>query len=290
MPDSPSHPTDGNDPSLLQICPECGAAAAALTDGPSDNHCPACLDVSLRSIDAAFLDNFARFGARSRQVIAEVCLRALVLSDTADRKILGATVYEQFVQAAADLINLYYALQGRAGRSIAHSFLSFNLDETHCLNFFADMVEFSPTDILDALGLVHPDRVHDVLPELLRKEQRELTKALRDVVRDIERLSAYQEIGETALVRASEQLHSVFTLTDHLPWSEGGRLEADRVAALAFDARRGHVSSNALNVDETRLAEVVDGIDVMTRLSRNLIYAFLSINAPDVLCGDPRGS
>lgn len=269
-------------------CPACGATPhETLPDGLANLHCPACLDSYLRTIDAEFLDNFARFGARSRQVVAEVCLRALVLSDAADRKILGATVYEQFVQAAAGLINLYYALQARNECSITHSFLSFDLDETHCLNFFADMVEFSPTDILDSLGLVHPDRVPDLFPELLQQEQRELVKALRETLRDVERIADYQEVGEAALVRASEQIHSVFALADRLPW-EAGRLTADRVAAIALDTRGGGVSLSALSIDEARLAEVVDGIDVMTRLSRNLIYAFLSINAPDVLMRAPR--
>jgi hypothetical protein len=249
--------------------------------------CPACLDASYRAIDAAFLDNYARFGARSRQVVAEVCLRALALSDLADRKILGAMVYEQFVQAASDLINLYYALLSRQERSIAHSFLSFRLDQAQCLNFFADVVEYSATDLLDALGLVDPDRVPDLYPDLLKREARELTQALREAVRDFARLGDYQDIGETALVRASEQMHSPFALTDRFPWLEQGGLAPDKVAALAIDARDGGVSINALSVDEARLAEVVDGIDVMTRLARNLIYAYLSINAPEVLQEHP---
>jgi hypothetical protein len=264
------------------LCPDCGSTVT--TDSAAA--CPTCLDASLRSIDASFLDNYSRFGARSRQVVAEVCLRALVLSDIADRKILGATVYEQFVETAADLINLYYALLGRNERSIAHSFLSFRLDQTHCLNFFADVIELSPTDILDSLGLVHPDRLHELYPELLKREERELSRALHEAIRDLERLADYQEIGEAALARASEQMHGVFALTDRFPWPEDGELTADRVAALAFDAQRGRIALNSLAIDEARLAEVVDGIDVMTRLARNLIYAFLSINEPEVLRQD----
>lgn len=274
--------TDPSERELEPLCPECGAEAMA-PPGQSVERCPSCLDAQLRSLDAAFLDSYARFGARSRQVVAEACLRALVLSDLSDRKILGVTVYEQFVQAAADLINLYYAIQDRRQRSIAHSFLSFRLDQTHCLNFFSDMIEFSPTDILEALGLVHPDRVPQIYPDLTRREAKELVKALRATIADIGRLSDYQEVGESALVRASEQMRSVFALTDRFPWAEGAPLGGEQVASLAIDARRGSISLNALTVDEARLAEVVDGIDVMTRLTRNLIYAFLSINAPEIL-------
>lgn len=277
------------DSSVQATCEHCGSPlVVGTTNLTQDRECPMCLDLRLRTIDYAFLDNFERFGARSRQVVAEVCLRALVLSDSADRRILGATVYEQFVQAAADLINLYYALGGRETRSIAHSFLSFNLDQVHCLSFFADVVELSPTDILDTLGLIHPDRVNDVAPHLLKREKAELFRILRDCERDIGRLADYQEIGESALVRASDQMRSVFALSDELPWGEHGMLAADKVATLALDVRRGRISLDALSIEEHHLAEVVDAIDVMTRLSRNIIYAFLSLNAPETPQQQPR--
>lgn len=288
MPDRPTPSPNPADGDLAPLCPECGTTRSPVPPDGTAPVCPACLDASLRAIDATFLDDYARLGARSRQVVAEVCLRALVLSDAADRKILGAAVYEQFVQTTADLINLYYALLGRRERSIAQSFLSFRLDQAECLNFFADMVEYSPTDILESLGLIDPERVPHLYPDLSKRETRELSAALREAIRDFGRLSDYQEIGETALVRASEQMRSVFALTDQPPWPELGRLAPDKVAALALDAHHGGVSLNALSVDEARLAEVIDGIDVMTRLSRNLIYAYLSINAPEVLEQGPR--
>jgi len=274
---SQGHPSD---PSPAPHCLTCGAPADVSDES---ERCDLCLDRDLRTIDAAFLDSYARFGARSRQVVAEACLRALVLSDLADRKILGVTVYEQFVQASADLINLYYALQAREQRSIAHSFLSFSLDQAHSLNFFADVLEFSPTDLLDLLGLVHPDRVPELFPELTKRESRELVKTLRELHADLNRLTDYQEIGETALVRAAEQMRSVSALTDRFPWAEAVPLAGDQVASLAIDLHRGKLSLSALSVDESRLGEVVDGIDVMTRLTRNLIYAFLSINDPEIL-------
>lgn len=280
MPEPRNHHRGLAETPSVPICLECGAR----TDPDHRaERCDLCLDIDLRSIDAAFLDSYARFGARSRQVVAEACLRALVLSDLADRKILGVAVYEQFVQASVDLINLYYALQERDQRSIAHSFLRFNLDQVHCLNFFADVIEFSSTDLLDLLGLVHPDRVPLLFPDMTKRESRELVKTLREVLADIDRLSDFQEIGETALVRASEQMHAVSALTDRFPWADAGRLGGDQVASLAIDLHRGRISLNALNVDESRLGEVVDGIDVMTRLTRNLIYAFLSINSPEIL-------
>lgn len=267
------------------VCLSCGSRVNALVSGDGAERCDACLDAELRTLDAGFLDNYARFGARSRQVVAEACLRALVLSDLSDRKILGNTVYEQFIQAATDLINLYYAIQARDERSIAHSFLSFNLDQVRCINFFADVIEFSAVDIFERLGLVHPDRVPLLYPEMTKKERRELVKALREALADLARVADYQEIGETALMRAADQMHSSFAIADRLPVRGAGRLDGDQVASLAIDRRRGSISLNALSVDETRLGEVVDGIDVMTRLTRNIIYAYLSINVPDALRG-----
>jgi hypothetical protein len=264
-----------------ETCPVCGAPVLA---GPSAvERCDTCLDRYLRSIDATFLDSYTRFGARSRQVVAEACLRSLVLSDLADRKILGVTVYEQFVQAMADLINLYNALQNRQRRSIAYSFLSFSLDQAYCLNFFSDLLEFSPGTILDMLGLAHPERVAALYPELTKRESRELMRALHEALADFDRLTGYQELGEVTLVRASEQMRSVFAIADRVPWKADTQLRGDQVAAIALDACRGKISLDTLSVDEPRLAQVVDGIDVITRLTRNLIYAYLSIHAPEVL-------
>jgi hypothetical protein len=86
-------------------CVACGAPLAG-HDGRAVR-CAACFETYLRGVDAGFLDNLSRFGIRGRQVVAETCLRALVLANADDRKLLGMQIYQQFVQSASDFIALH---------------------------------------------------------------------------------------------------------------------------------------------------------------------------------------
>src|SRR5262245_43303556 len=99
-------------------CSACGAPVPAEPSGRAVR-CTACFETYLRGVDAAFLDNLSRFGIRARQVVAETCLRALVLANVEDRKLLGMAVYEQFVLAASDLIGLHRALRRRREQPIS---------------------------------------------------------------------------------------------------------------------------------------------------------------------------
>jgi len=47
---------------------------------------------------------------------------------------------------------------------------------------------------------------------------------------------------------------------------------------LALNRERSGVEINLLNTDERTLGAVVDGIDTMTRLTRNVIFAFVSLH------------
>ena len=50
--------------------------------------------------------------------------------------------------------------------------------------------------------------------------------------------------------------------------------------SLALNRENGSVEINLLSTDEETLGAVVDAIDVMTRLTRNVIFAFVSLNSP----------
>ncbi len=64
-------------------CVACGAPIPG--HGARAVRCVGCFETYLRGVDAAFLDNLSRFGIRGRQVVAETCLRALVLANADDR-------------------------------------------------------------------------------------------------------------------------------------------------------------------------------------------------------------
>ena len=257
-------------------CAVCHAPVVAGVDGRAVR-CDPCFETYLRGIDADFLDNLSRFGVRSRQVVAETCLRALVLANADDRKLLGMTVYEQFVHAASDLIALHRALRRRHTQPVARSFLEFRLDAAAARAFFAELSLEGPAAMLAAVDLPHPAALAP-LPGMQRKEHRDLEKALRDAVRDFDELSRYQELGERALAVASEHLRGSTTVADRTQWLAGRPISPNQVASIALDAGGGRLDIAALRIDEERMEEVVNGIDVFTRLSRNLIHAFLSLH------------
>ena len=261
---------------LQPPCAVCGRPVEGVEGGRAVR-CAPCFDQYLRSVDAGFLQHFAEFGARSRRVMAETCLRALVLANVGDRKLLGMQVYEQFVGAASDLIALVAALRARSAAPLARTFLDFRLDREAAAQFFADVAALGGVELLTALGLPSPERVP---PGLGPKVERDLVRALREVIVDLGRLNDFCDLGQRALVSATDHFGGGVALIDRTAWLAGRELTAVQVASVALDAGRGRLDIAALRVDEERLAQVVDSIDVMTHLTRNLIHAFLTVHEP----------
>lgn len=267
---------------LQPLCAVCGMPVEGV-DGARAVRCGPCFDDYLRSVDAAFLEHYAEFGVRSRQVVAETCLRAAALASPPDRKLLGMTIYEQFVGTAADLIALVAALRSRSVAPIARTFLDFRLDDAAARRFFADAATLGGVEMLAALGLPPPERV---MPGLPKKIHKDVTRSLRDAITDFGRLNSFRDLGERALVLASDHLRGGVALAGRTEFLAGRELTGAQVASVALDLRRGRLDIAALRVDELRLAQVVDAIDVMTRLARNLSYAFVTLHEdPAFLAG-----
>jgi len=266
-----------------ELEPRCASCGAVVSAAPHDRavRCPVCFETYLRGIDPAFLDNLSRFGIRGRQVVAETCLRALVLANADDRKLLGMTVYEQFVGAGSDLIALHRALQRRGSAPISQTFLDFKLDAPTARAFFAALAREGPSGMLAAVGLPHPSALPPVA-RMGRKERRALEKALTAAVSDFEQLTAYQELGERALAVAADHLRGSTLLTDRTQWLAGRAISPGQVASVALDSEHGRLDVATLRVDEERLEQVVNGIDIFTRLARNLIHAHLTLNDPPI--------
>jgi hypothetical protein len=261
------------------VCDACGRPERGVT-AVGETACPVCADRHLRSIDADFLDDYARFGARSRQVVAEACLRALVLSDSSDRKLLAMTIYEQFVAAATDFIGLYHALLNRRNQPIVKGVLGFELDAPAAVSFFNHLSGSGPAELLLALGLPHAEQTAALPATYDRRERKQIKAALAEAHADLERLGEFRTVGERALVNASRRLGGPRTLTDRAGWLVGKHLSAGQVAALALSQDGRGLEINLLGTDEDTLGAVVDGIDIVTRLSRNIIFAFVSLNGP----------
>lgn len=259
---------------LQPLCVTCGHIVEGVT-GPGGVRCAACFDGYLRSVDAGFLEHWAEFGARSRQVVAESCMRALVLANVGDRKLLGMSIYEQFVGAASDLIALTAALRLRAVAPISRTFMDFRLDADAAARFFADVSRLSGVEFLASLGLPPPETLRPGLPKPIQKD---VTRSLRQAVAGFGRLHGFRDLGERALVAASDHFRAGAVNASATGWLAGRELSPGQVASIAVDARRGRLDIAALRVDEARLSQVIDAIDVITGLSRALTYAFVTLH------------
>lgn len=261
----------------VRTCAECGA----LLDGghPGEARlCLDCFDGYLRRLDAEFLDSFGRLGARKHIIVAEACLKALVLSDTPDRKLLAMSIYEQFIASAADLLAVYHALLARSERPVMRGVLEFQLDRARVIDFFARLASDGPREMLDAAGLPHAEQVAWLHADLDERERKQVRAALIDAVADLESLVAFEEVGEQALVGAAQRLAGPMPVVDQTGWLEGRRIDAGQVAAIALGASGRQLEVNVLSTDEETLGNVVDGIEIMTRLLRNLIFAYVSLH------------
>ena len=265
---------------LPAICPDCGARLT-VESGARDRRCASCFERQVRHLDADFLDNFARAGARSHIIVAEACLKGLVLSDLGDRKLLAATVYERFVAAASDLVALYRAIEQRRRQPIMSSMLGFRLDEESARSFFDRLMDGGPEEMLHAVGLPHPDQLPRESALLDRREMRQVRLALAALLIDFERLMGYEEVGRLALAGAARQLLGPSGLIERTEWLTETSLAAGQFASVALDPEQRRVEVSVLSTDEETLGAVVDGIETLTRLVRNVAFAFVSLHSPD---------
>ena len=102
----------------------------------ASTRCPACFDNYLRSLDVGFLDSYRRFGCRSRLVVAETCLRGLVVESPDHRKALAKTIFEQYLLSLTDLVGLFAAFGRRQTAPIVKTFLEFRLDAASVAEFY----------------------------------------------------------------------------------------------------------------------------------------------------------
>lgn len=265
--------------SLESTCRDCGRTLAVQPWEERPVRCEPCFDGYLRGVDNEFLASYGELGVIGRRTVAETCLRALVLENPPQRKLLAMAIMEQFLLATSDLIGLHAALRGHERASIARSFLSFQLDADACADFFAELRDSEDADLLGALGLPAAELIETSYPGLQADERHELSVAVEALVRDLrttverpERAALLSELAGQASATASPlgpSLARAGWLTDDL--------QAHQVASLALDEGRRRLLVRAVPVDEHRLAEVIDAIDCMTRAASNLIYAYLTV-------------
>jgi hypothetical protein len=251
-------------------CAECGAPVETHAH---DARCFACFEKHLYDIDAGFLENYRKFGVRSRLVVAETCLRALVLAAPDQRKVLAMTILEQYVQAMSDLAGLFLAFRNREQAPIMKSFFEFKLDAAKAIDFFQSIRDMGDYQLCASLGLPLPFQIEAECSHLDEKEVYEVGVAIHHLVKDLRK--ATDQSNALALAQFADSAGAVIAnKADWLP-EAGNGMTPDQVALLVLDNKRRSIVVQSLSADEASMAQVIDAIDTVTRAGSNLIYAYL---------------
>jgi hypothetical protein len=264
----------------LQTCVACREDGGDL--------CESCFDDYLRSIERGFLENYARFGARQRMVVAESLLRALVLADIADRKLLAMTIVEQLLGAATDVIGLFQAIRDRLSRPIVRTFLDYELESPVTTQFFSLLSEGGDAEVLAALAIPHPARLQDHFPRLTPRRRAEMEDAIFSVLEGLDKFASNAPATRVALLQAQNERRRGLTVTDGTSWLQREPLAAGQVAALSIDPRRRRLLASPLAVDEDNLGELTSAIGDLAGLARDLVFVYLATRECEAVSPDRR--
>jgi hypothetical protein len=252
-------------------------SACALEGAQERDLCELCFADYLRALERGFLENYAEFGVRQRQVVAESLLRALVLADARDRKLLAMTIVEQLIGATADVIGLYSAIRSRGRTPLIQGFLEYELSSGVTDEFFELLVEGGEFEVLEALGLPHPEGLLNIYPGLGYRRAREVAEATYSVLDGLDKFARNAPATRIALLKAQDERSRGLTLTDRMSWLRGPALRPDQVAALTVDLRARRLVASPLSVDENSLGEITSAIGDLTGVARDMIFAYLAI-------------
>jgi hypothetical protein len=266
-----------SDYSLESVCRDCGKPVSFHGGEATPARCAECFDGFMRERDAEFLSSYAELGVASRRIMAETCLRALVMESPPHRKVLAMNIMEQYVLAASDLVGLYESVKQRGREPIMRRFLGFRLDRTSALAFFQEMAMTPGAELLARLGLPDPDDIARRCPSLPKGDVKDLKKALVQMMGDLKRTGDMGESAALALAQMAGESRAGAALVKQSAWLDNVGLRPEQVAAIAIDERRRTVNVTAISVDEKRLQNIVSVIDAMTNASRNLIYGVLTM-------------
>ncbi len=263
-------------PAPSDLCSDCGTA---IEPHPGEARCPACFDNYLYGIDVGFLDSYRRFGARSRLIVAESCLRSLAMESPEHRKVLARTIFEQYVLAMSDLAGLFSAFSRRHEAPILRTFLEFRLDDSTSAGFFEAVRSVDQAQLCAAFGLPLPGEVGAACPHLSQEDAYSVSVAIHHLDQDLRKVTDHGESGALALAQMAGQIGGAVIAAD-TSWLNGEEsgLTLDQVAMLVLDSKHRKLYVQGLTADEGAMAQVVDVIDSATRASSNLVFAYLETN------------
>ena len=263
---------DRNRDLAIATCDDCGDEFDLSSADPRARVCAPCFDRSLDALEIAFLDNYAKFGAKAHRTVAEALFRSQALADPDDRKVIGMRIVEEYLNAAQELMALYVALRRRHEQPLLKTFMNFELSAPSVSAFRILTAGRTSEELLRDLQLPTLADVDGARGEIPRKDWRQFAAAVLAVGNGIERV---QKVDQGVLLELADGLRQSTALTHKLDWLPERRMNPDQVALIVLNQRRRVVLTHALAIHEPQLEVFIDAIDKITAAARDLIWLYL---------------
>ncbi len=278
--------SDGRHDIAIANCEECGDEFDLTNTDPRARVCAPCWDRSLEAIETAFLDNYAKFGAKAHRTVAEALFRSQALADPDDRKVIGMRIVEEYLNAAQDLMALYLALRRRHEQPLLTTFTNFELNAASVSAFRILTTGRTSDELLRDLQLPTLADVDAARGEIPRKDWRQFAGAVLAISNGIERV---QKVDQGVLLELADGLKQSSALTHKLDWLPDKRMNPDQVALIVLNQRRRVLMTHALAIHEPQLEVFIDAIDKITSAARDLIWLYLHVRDTIALEERPSG-
>lgn len=266
--------SDGRHEVAIASCEDCGDEFDLTNADPRARVCAPCWDRSLEAIETAFLDNYAKFGAKAHRTVAEALFRSQALADPDDRKVIGMRIVEEYLNAAQDLMALYVALRRRHEQPLLTTFTNFELNAPSVAAFRILTAGRTSDELLRDLQLPTLSDVDAARGDIPRKDWRQFAGAVLAISNGIERV---QKVDQGVLLELADGLKQSSALAHKLDWLPDRAMNPDQVALLVLNQRRRVLLTHALAVHEPQLEVFIDAIDKITAAARDLIWLYLHV-------------
>jgi len=271
---------DGRHDVAIATCEDCGDQFDLAHSDPRTRVCAPCWDRSLEAIEIAFLDNYAKFGAKAHRTVAEALFRSQALADPDDRKVIGMRIVEEYLNAAQELMALYVALRRRHEQPLLTTFTNFELSAPSVAAFRILTAGRSADELLRDLRLPTLSDVDAARGDIPRREWRQFAGAVLAISNGIERV---QKVDQGVLLELADGLKQSSALTHKLEWLPDRSMNPDQVALVVPNQRRRVLLTHALAIHEPQLEVFIDAIDKITAAARDLIWLYLHVRDTMVL-------
>ena len=266
--------TDRRHDLSIAECEGCGEEFDLASSDPRTRVCAPCWDRSLDAIEIAFLDNYAKFGAKAHRTVAEALFRSQALADPDDRKVIGMRIVEEYLNAAQDLMALYVAMRRRGEQPLLTTFTNFELNEPSVAAFRILTTGLGDDELLRDLQLPTLADVEAARGEIPRKDWRQFAGAVTAVANGISRV---QKVDQGVLLELADGLRQSSAITHKMDWLPDRAMNPDQVALVVLNQRRRVLMTHALAIHEPQLEVFIDAIDKITAAARDLIWLYLHV-------------